>query len=85
MSRKKNKVILARSEQAPALSENTLRQIKALGMFCLPGSVNQIGIFHEWVCVDAIKAGAKKCICTPEVRLIKGVEGGKVVELHHQN
>jgi len=85
MSRKKKKkVILVRNEYAPVLSEETLRRITAIGMLARPG-LNELGIFHEQFCADALGAGAKKCVCTPDVRFIKGMKDGKSVELPNQN
>ncbi len=78
-------MLIARSENAPVLSEKTLRRISAMGMFCVPGSVNHVGIFHEQYCANALKAGAKRCDCTPDIRIIKGIDNGKVVEMGNPN
>ena len=81
MSQKKTRSLLVRSEDAPVLSDDTHREIKALAMFCQPGSVNQVGVFHDQFCADALENGAAKCACKPDVRLIKGRKDGRAVEL----
>lgn len=85
MRRKKKKpeqAIYARRSGAPVLSEETLRRLTELQ--ARPG-VHQVGIFHEQFCANALRKGAKKCVCTPDIRFIEGVEDGKAVEWKDQN
>src|SRR5215813_9265889 len=59
-------------------SEETMSRLKALEG--RPG-VNQVGIFHQGPCADALRAGSRKCTCTPEIRLIQGIQDGRAVEM----
>jgi hypothetical protein len=51
----------------PEYSAETLRRLAALqGQ---PGK-NQVAIFHEQFCADALRRGAKKCMCNPEIKVL---------------
>lgn len=62
--------VLARREGAPILSDRTMQRILELRSQVAPGVVNHVGIFHEQFCADALRAGAPRCMCVPDVHIL---------------
>lgn len=49
-------------------SKETLE--KMLALKAREGAFNQVAICHEQFCADALRRGAKKCLCRPEVKIV---------------
>jgi hypothetical protein len=66
---------MVRREGAPEYSAETLARIAELqSQIGGRGGIHRVGVFHEQFCTDALRAGAKKCLCRPEIKILTGDE-----------
>jgi transposase-like protein len=64
---------MARPEGGPEYSEETRRRIAALAGQT-GGGIHKVAVLHEQFCADALRRGATKCLCHPEIKVVTAGE-----------
>lgn len=67
---RKRRAVIMRDKNAAVLSQKTLAKVADFNSRAVPGRVNHVGVFHEAFCAKALRSGAAKCVCEPDVRLL---------------